>query len=493
MTAYQPADLPPCDPDLLPSNAVIAIDGPAGSGKSSTARALAERFGLLYIDTGAMYRALTQAALQGGVGADDENALTALLKSATLELRPARGEVTVLWNGRDVSQAIRTPEVENLVSQVASHPAVRSEMVTRQQALGRRGGVVMEGRDIGSVVFPLATAKIFLSASLEARVERRYRQYRQRGREVTRDELTRDLADRDRQDSQRETSPLAIGPDAFVIDSSSLTLEEQNETCARACLVNPTLDRDVDSDLQTALREIPWHYRLAYFVFRGLARFYGLKQYGNENAAMPRGCIVAVNHVSMWDPPLIGATFHRYPVRTLAKEELFRIWPVGPIFRGIGSIPIRRKGFDANAFGAATEALQQGQNLLIFPEGTRRAIGHPGPVRNGLGIVVQATRAPVLPVFIRGTYGRRPGGSELSPLEAHYGPLIRWHGLDALLATTDPKDVSRVIGELCERAFRELQARSFDNKPQTAFERELGELQLRRFAKRHQAVFGAKA
>jgi len=491
MTAHQASDLPACNPDLLPCDAVIAIDGPAGSGKSTTARTLAERFGLLYIDTGAMYRALTHAALSSGVAAGDEAALSALLAAASLELRPAKGEVTVMWNDQDISRAIRTPAVENLVSAVASHAAVRREMVTRQQAMGRRGGVVMEGRDIGSVVFPLATAKIFLSATLAARVERRFRQYKQRGRTVTREELTRDLADRDRQDSERETSPLCICPDAIVVDSSNLNLEQQNETCARACLVNPALDRTMDTDLAVARLEVPMHYRFAYRVMRGAARFYGLQQVGNEGGALPRGCIVAVNHISMWDPPLVGSTFQRHPVHTLAKEELFRIPLLGPALRWIDGIPIKRQGYDANAFEEANRALKKGHNLLIFPEGTRRAIGHPGPVRNGLGIVVQATRAPVLPLFIRGSYGRRPGGSSLSPLEVNYGPILRWHGLDALLENADPKQVSRIIGQLCERAFCELQARSFDRRPQTEFERELGARQLRRFAARQRKVFGS--
>ncbi|MCB1182933.1 (d)CMP kinase [bacterium] len=491
MTAHRPSDLPDASPGLLPADAVIAIDGPAGSGKSTTARFLAERFGLLYIDTGAMYRALTWAAAAGGVSPDDAEGLTTLLAGAELTLAPARGEVAVHWNGCDVSREIRTPAVEDHVSAVASHPAVRAEMVRRQQAMGRRGGVVMEGRDIGSVVFPLATAKIFLSASLDDRVDRRLRQYRQRGVEVDRAELARDLAERDRRDSERETSPLAISPDAIVVDSSGLGLEQQNETCARACLVNPALDAELDTDLETSYRALPSHYRLAFFVMRALARFYGLQvRGGQEGKALPRGCIIAVNHISMWDPPLVGSTFLRHPVHTLAKEELFRFPPLGAMFRMLDSIPIRRRGYDARAFKVAISALRKGANLVIFPEGTRRPIGHPGPVRNGLGIAVQATRAPVVPVFIRGSYGRRPGGSQLSPLEVSYGPPLRWHGLDALLETTDKKEVSRIIGRLCEGAFREMQARSFDRYPQTEFERELGQRQLARVAARDRRIFG---
>ncbi len=478
------------DPSVLPKDAVIAMDGPAGSGKSTTARYLADRYGLVYIDTGAMYRALTWAALDAGTDLSSESSLVALLEANRLEFQPARGEARILWNGGDVSAQIRRPEVDAAVSEVSSHAAVRAEMVARQQQMGRNGGVVMEGRDIGSVVFPLATAKIFLTASLEDRARRRFKQNQQRGVEVDPADLQADLAERDRMDSSRETSPLTISPDAIVIDSSGMSLDQQNRACAHACLVNPTLDLTVDRDLDRSKAEMPFSYRLAYAVFGALARFYGMKYVNCGRQAMPRGCIAAINHVSYWDPPLVGATFLRYRVNSIAKEELFRPWPAGAILRWFDVIPIRRKGYDKTAFDAATSSLQAGNSIQFYPEGTRRAIGHPGPVRNGLGILVQATRAPVQPIFIRGSYGRQPLGSTISPLEVSYGPLLRWHGVDALLERIDRKEVSRRIAKLCEAAFVELQARSFARMPETEWERKTGELQLRKFASRQKRVFG---
>lgn len=479
--------------DILPTDAVIAIDGPAGSGKSTTAKALAKRFGLLYIDTGAMYRAVTLAAITEGVDPADVASLAKMASEADLELKVGDGECGVFWDGRDVSQAIRTPEVDATVSLVASHPGVREIMVRHQQKLGRRGGVVMEGRDIGSVVFPLATSKIFLHASLEARVERRFLQNQVRGHEVSREDLTIDLAERDRKDSERSTSPLTISPDAHVIDSSTWSLQEQNDACALACLVNPYLDTQLDFDPVAARNGLNAKYRFFYGIFNFFTRLFGLKEYGNNDGPVPKGVILASNHISLWDPPLVGGTFRRRPIHTLAKEELFKFWPVSAILRSADGIPIRRKGYDTKAFSAATEALDAGHNLLIFPEGTRQPIGVPGVVRSGLGILVQATRAPLLPLFIRGSYGKRfLGNSKKSPLEVSYGPVIRWHGLEALLQTEDKREVSKRVGDLCRAAYMELQARSFERIPQTSFEKELSAKQVRSFAKRHKRLFGAQ-
>ena len=167
-------------------------------------------------------------------------------------------------------------------------------------------------------------------------------------------------------------------------------------------------------------------------MFRALGRFYGLRTVGTAGRPVPRGVDPGLQpRQPVGSAPDGGHPAAAIPVHTLAKEELFRpSWPLGAVLRWIDGIPIRRKGYDAAAFGEALAALQAGHNLLIFPEGTRRPVGSPGPVKNGLGILIQATRAPMLPIFIRGSYGRQPGGSSLSPLEVSYGPVIRWHALD---------------------------------------------------------------
>jgi cytidylate kinase len=475
----------------LPADAVVAIDGPAGSGKSTTARALARTLNLTYVDTGAMYRALTWAGLQAGVDPDDGDALARLLGSADLVLRPGGRETTVVWNGRDVSRAIRTPAIDAAVSAVSAHASVRRVMVERQRSLGRHGGVVMEGRDIGSAVFPLATAKIYLDASLGARVERRLRQYRQQGTAVRRADLRAELADRDRRDSEREESPLSIPPDAVVLDTSDWSLEEQIARTAGA--VREVAREAVGPGATDAPggAPMPRKYRLAYACLGAAARYYGLRVVDRRHLVRQRGAaIIACNHVSWWDPPLVGATLRRHPIRTLAKAELFRFPPAGRFFRWLDSIPIQRSGYDHRAFGEALTALAEGASLFIFPEGTRRAIGHPGPVRSGLGILMQESRVPAVPVFVRGTCHLEPGGSTVSPPEVRFAPAVRLRALPALRARHDGRAVSRLVATLFEAIYAELQARSYAETPPSAWELEEGARQLRRYRHKESRLFG---
>lgn len=198
---------------------VIAIDGPAGSGKSTVARALAARLGLDYLDTGAMYRAVTFAVLRHGIDPSEHDQVARLVPDLDLVVSPER--VTV--EGLDATEAIRGPEVSRAVSVVAANPEVRSEMVRRQRAWARsRGGGVLEGRDIGTVVFPDAELKVYLTADPEVRARRRSNEVADLDHET----VAADLARRDAFDQAREASPLAEAPDAFVLDTTGLSVDD---------------------------------------------------------------------------------------------------------------------------------------------------------------------------------------------------------------------------------------------------------------------------
>jgi cytidylate kinase len=203
----------------LSKRITVAIDGPAGAGKSTIARRIADKLGYLYIDTGAMYRAVGLWALRANVALSDMHRLEQLANEAVIEFSSESG--SVLLNGEDVSEAIRAPEIADAASKVSLVPAVRRAMVAKQRAIGERASVVMEGRDIGSVVFPNATVKIFLDAHPEVRVERRA------GESMMPPEvIARQISERDQRDRTRPESPLVQAPDAVYVDTTGLSVDD---------------------------------------------------------------------------------------------------------------------------------------------------------------------------------------------------------------------------------------------------------------------------
>jgi cytidylate kinase len=205
---------------------VIAIDGPVGSGKSTLARRVAELLGYVYVDTGAMYRSIALKALRRGISLNATDQLTSLASETRIDLRAQDGTQQVFLDDEDVSTAIRTAEVAQAASKVAVVPGVRKVLVAEQRRAGERGGVVMEGRDIGSVVFPDAQLKIFLTASPEVRAERRWREHVQKGDAIDLARTVEEVHERDRRDRERSASPLVRAKDAVVVDSSAMEPEE---------------------------------------------------------------------------------------------------------------------------------------------------------------------------------------------------------------------------------------------------------------------------
>jgi cytidylate kinase len=208
------------------SKLIVAIDGPVGSGKSTVASRVAELLGYVHLDSGAMYRGVAWKALRDGVPLDSREQLAALAEAVRIDLVPGDGKLRVILDGEDITDLIRTPEVSHAASVVAVVPGVRHPMVAEQRRAGAQGGVVMEGRDIGSVVFPHADLKIFLDASPEVRAERRLRELQEKGEALGLDQVLADVRQRDRRDREREMSPLVRAADAVIVDNTAMDAEE---------------------------------------------------------------------------------------------------------------------------------------------------------------------------------------------------------------------------------------------------------------------------
>ena len=213
---------------------IVTIDGPSGAGKSTLAKRVAKEFGLTYLDTGAMYRALAVKLLRLGLDLADDEGLTKLVGSTEIDLAERNGRVEVLLDGEEVSDLIRTPEVSQMASRASALQVVRKRMLELQRALGRRGNVVAEGRDIGTVVFPEAQVKIYLDASAQERARRRFKELRAAGRTLNLEETLREMEERDKRDRERDLAPLCKAEDAVAIDSSALDADGVAERVIQA-------------------------------------------------------------------------------------------------------------------------------------------------------------------------------------------------------------------------------------------------------------------
>jgi cytidylate kinase len=335
-----------------------------------------------------MYRAVAWLALERGAPLDSEEALLRLLQGARIEA----GREGLLVDGAPLEAHIRTAEAGEAASRVAVHPGVRARLVKLQRSLGGPPGVVMEGRDIGTVVFPRADLKIFLTASVEARARRRFEELQSRGERAELSAIEAAIIERDRRDSDRAASPLAPAPDSIPLDTTRLTLEEQIDLASylasRARLGPGTMTL-----FHAASRQVVVNFA------RLLLRY---RVNGKERIPRKGPLIIACNHISFWDPPLVGAWFPR-TLHYLAKQELFENRIFGAMLRGYNCIPIQRGPQARSALRGAEGVLDRGGAVLIFPEGTRSKSGSLLPPRAGISHLAAVARAPVVPARISGS------------------------------------------------------------------------------------------
>ena len=366
----------------------IAIDGPGGAGKSSVAKAVSKALGIIYVDTGALYRNIGLFMLDSGIDPKDAEKVVPALENITLELKFENGRQIILLNGVDRGEEIRTPEASMAASAVSAIPAVREYLLDMQRNTAKKNSVIMDGRDIGTVILPDAEVKIFLTASAKARAERRYKELLAKGKEVTYKQVYDEMVERDRNDSTRDVAPCVKAKDAVLIDNSKLS---ESETVAAILKVVKKKTKNT-YPLYSFLKPIVAP------IFRLL---FNVRIIGKENVPKQGGVLLCPNHISAVDVISIGAVCPRQ-ITCIAKKELFSIPVLGSICRGLGAVKIDRGGSDVGAIKAAISAIENGKTVTIFPQGHRCPGVDPRTtkIHSGLGLIAYHAKCDVIPVCI---------------------------------------------------------------------------------------------
>ncbi len=368
----------------------IAIDGPGGAGKSSVAKLIARDLSIIYVDTGALYRSIGLYMVERGIAPTDRPAVIEQLKNIDIQLKFTDRQILLL-NGVDVGDRIRTPEISMAASAVSAIPEVRTFLLDTQRRIAKKNSVIMDGRDIGTVILPDADLKIFLFASAEARAARRYKELCEKGVETTYESVLTEMNERDKNDATRDVSPCVPAEDAILLDNSSLTLEET----AKRIEYYLELARQNKKTRRT--------YRRLYTIFGPFFRlFYRIRVTGKENIPQSGGVLLCSNHISARDVPIIGVSCPRN-LRFIAKKEVFSTPLLGTLARSLGAISVNRSGSDVDAIRRSVDLIKMGEAVVIFPQGHRQPRVNPADTKtySGAGMIAYRSGCTVLPVCIK--------------------------------------------------------------------------------------------
>ncbi|MBM3192673.1 MAG: (d)CMP kinase [Chlamydiae bacterium] len=377
----------------------VAIDGPSSSGKSTVAKSVARELGFFHIDSGAIYRALAWWM-------ERQTEAIPNLDCFSYHIVEKGGKLFHYVGNIDVSSEIRSPYISQRSSEIAVLSAVRKKVNELQREIAKGRSVVIEGRDIGSVVFPHADVKIFLTADLSERARRRYEEFKQKGGVHTLEEVQKDLLERDTRDRSREDAPLVQCPDAYVVDTTEMTVGEVIEK-----IVTLTKRRKASSFWRFLVGEkrsgASAVYKIIVFCSLVLYKiFFRLEIKGIEN--YPEGAlIIAPNHSSFLDPPAIGIACPN-EVHCLAKSYLFENKLIGSILPKINTHPVSGDAGDLGVLKRISEFLLKGKQVIIFPEGTRSETNEVAPLKRGVALLASMAKCRVIPVGIKGAYEAWP-------------------------------------------------------------------------------------
>jgi len=387
---------------------IIAIDGPSASGKSTVSRKVAERLGYLHVDSGAIYRALTWQIIRNGPAGALPEAIIRYLPAVTMRFFAEKGAIRFTVNEVDPGPAIRSLAVQEQVSAIAAIPEVRTWVGERLRSLTPFGNLVVEGRDIGTVVFPEAAFKFYLDADPEERARRRYREQQdQPGGRTDADEVKRALLRRDTYDQARSTAPLAMAPGACRIETTHMTIEDVVAQILSIIRSYPG-HRQPKAIEQDGFKPFVYHISRVFFLCY-LWVFHRYETHGVEHVPREGGCILVSNHASFLDPIAVCCNIWNRHVYFLARDTLFKQsrftkwWAVS-----VGTLPIDRTKGDIRALKGAINLVRHGNVIFLFPEGTRTRDGRLQPVKAGIGFLIEKAGVPVVPAYVSGTFEAFP-------------------------------------------------------------------------------------
>ena len=383
---------------------IVAIDGPAGTGKGTVTKIIAKKFKLVNIDTGAMYRCVTLDMMNKGIKLDELDKIKELLKNINIELKSDNNKELVFLNGEDVTEKIRSKEVSELVSKVSSIKEVRFSMVDLQRKMAVNKNVIMEGRDIGTYVFPGADVKIYLDADLEERAKRRFKQNKEKGINISYVDTLENIKKRDENDKSKEIGALKLAHDAEVIDSTSMSINQVVREISDI-IKNKKKEIKIQEKIYRKRKETTWKKFVRKIVKTILLALYKIVFRVKINGHVPEegAYILCCNHINYLDSAAI-VLFNKRKVNFVAKEDLFThgilMW-LGHLF---DAIPIKRDMQDMEAIKRCLKVLKNGELLGIFPEGTRKGMEKNMKAKNGAAFMAIKANVKIIPVGIHGNF-----------------------------------------------------------------------------------------
>ena len=384
---------------------VVAIDGPAGSGKGSITKIIADKMNLSCIDTGAMYRCVTLDMINKNINVDELDKVKELLKNIDINLDEENQKVYL--NGEDVTKKIRSIEVTKQVSKVSAIKEVRLKLVDMQRKIAKNKDIIMEGRDITTVVFPNADVKIYLDADVEERAKRRFKQNEEKGIESKYEEVLEDMKKRDYNDMHKEFGALVKSEDAILIDSTKMTINQVTneiikiikETKKKQLAYKKIYEETPDTSIKRfRLKMIKWILRT--FLYRPI---YRIKIVNKEKIPKDGAYIICANHVNMLDALAVISTNKR-KIRFVCKHTMFYNKAIFWALKVSDTIPVNREKNDVESIKRILKALKNGELVGIFPEGTRKGMKKNVKIKNGAAFFSLRTGTKVIPVGIQGSF-----------------------------------------------------------------------------------------